>query len=417
MTIATLSDISKKNRGLARDFLILGTVFFVLSAVAYFATVSWAAPIPRDSTTLVIGRDFLNFWLYGQAASADLGLLYDPDAYKRVLSGLLGNDYTLNWAYPPSIMLLAAPFAQLDYLPALFSWTALAFLILIFVGRHHLNDWRLLLALVFSPAAVFCLMSGQNSFFTAAMLITIFAWLDRRPVLAGILIGCLTLKPQLGLLFPIMLVVSRRWRVFCSATATAVGIVALTAILFGSQVWIDFVLKSLPSQHTVLADPQLVGTPFYPTIFMNMRGTGASYAVAMMVQLCFSAFAVAAVIWTYRFCKNADPRMLLALFLTCSICASPYLLAYDVLGLTFAVLLLLDKDQLDGPGRRLVQLVYWLPVLQIGLGALHIPGPALIPPAFAIYLLFRLAADQSLTPRSSVKSGGDALKHALHRRA
>ena len=45
------------------------------------------------------------------------------------------------------------------------------------------------------------------------MLITIFAWLDRRPVAAGVLIGLLTLKPQLGILFPVMLIASARWRV------------------------------------------------------------------------------------------------------------------------------------------------------------------------------------------------------------
>ncbi len=37
------------------------------------------------------------------------------------------------------------------------------------------------------------------------MLLTIMAVLDRRPALAGILIGLLPLKPQLGLLFPVML--------------------------------------------------------------------------------------------------------------------------------------------------------------------------------------------------------------------
>ena len=39
-----------------------------------------------------------------------------------------------------------------------------------------------------------------------------------------------------------------------------------------------------------------------------------------------------------------------------------------------------------------VQLVYWLPIIQIGLGNLHVPGPALIAPAFAIYALMRLRA-------------------------
>ncbi|MEA2952293.1 MAG: hypothetical protein QOJ96_1813 [Alphaproteobacteria bacterium] len=395
MTSATLPNLSKENRELVRDFLIFATLFFVLITISYFATISWVDPIPRDRTTLVVGRDFLNFWMYGRAAaSAEPSLFYDPQAYNTVLFAMLGNDYPgQNWSYPPSLMLLAAPFGQLSYLTALSVWTVMGLLILIPVARRQLNDPRLLLALFFSPAAMFCLMSGQSSFITAAMLITIFIWLDRRPLLAGVLIGCLTLKPQLGLLFPIMLAASGRWRVFASASVTTMVIVAITTVLFGPQMWIDFVLKGLPVQNNmVLADPEFVATPFYPTIFMNVRGTGASYAVAMVVQLFFSAFAVAAVAWAFRCRKQADPHLLLALFLACSICASPYLLAYDVLPLTFAALLLLDRDKLDGPGRRLAQLVYWLPLLQIGLGMVHIPGPALVPACFAVYLLFRLEA-------------------------
>jgi hypothetical protein len=42
--------------------------------------------------------------------------------------------------------------------------------------------------------------------------------------------------------------------------------------------------------------------------------------------------------------------------------------------------------------RRFVQLVFWLPVLQMVFGAWHLPGPALIAPAFAVYLMLQLRA-------------------------
>ena len=83
----------------------------------------------------------------------------------------------------------------------------------------------------------------------------------------------------------------------------------------------------------------------------------------------------------FRVRREADPLMLMALFLACAVTAVPYLLSYDTLALAFAALLLLGRGDLDPAGRRLVQLVYWLPLLQVGLGNLHIPGPALIAPA------------------------------------
>jgi hypothetical protein len=112
----------------------------------------------------------------------------------------------------------------------------------------------------------------------------------------------------------------------------------------------------------------------------------------MAIQLGFSAFAVGAVAWAFRFRRDADPQWLMALFLACAVTAVPYMLSYDTLALTFAALLLLASGRLDAPGRRFVQLAYWLPIIQIGLGTLHVPGPALIAPAFAAYALMRLRA-------------------------
>jgi hypothetical protein len=211
----------------------------------------------------------------------------------------------------------------------------------------------------------------------------------------------MTLKPQLGVLLPVILVASGRWRVFITAAITTLGLAALAAMLFGSQVWIDFVTQGLPTQNLVLADPQGIAAPYYPTVFMNLRGIGLSYAAAMAVQLCVAAAGLAAIAWTFHRRAGADPRLLFALFTACSISVVPYLLVYDTLVLCFATLILLAGDALDNRGRWLARLVYWLPLLQIGLGTLHIPGPAAIAPLFALYILQRLKNAAS-PPDSSV---------------
>ena len=164
--------------------------------------------------------------------------------------------------------------------------------------------------------------------------------------------------------------------------------------MFGTQAWVDFVLKGIPIQNLVLSDPEGIATPYYPTVFMNLRGVGASYAVAMAVQVCVAVAAVGAVAWAFRFRRDADPTWLMALFFACSIAAVPYLLSYDTLALCCAALLLLGAGQLDTRGRILMRLVYWLPLLQIGLGNLSIPGPGLIAPAFAVYAVMRLRRAQ-----------------------
>lgn len=385
-------DLQRENQEATRALAILGAFFFVVAVASYLYTMSWSGPIPRDGTSLVVGRDFLNFWMYGRAAPApDPSRFYDAAAYHAALDALLGANYPgQNWSYPPSIFFLAAPFGQLAYLQALLLWTFCGGALFFAVAQRNFGDPQLLLAVMLSPAAVLCVVSGQSSLITAAMTIAIFAWLDRKPVAAGVLMGLLTLKPQLGVFFPVMLIASGRWRTFASATITALALVAATSAVFGPQVWIDFVTKGVPVNNIVLADPERIATPFYVTIFMNLRGLDLPYSAAMAIQLCFSAAALVAVFWAFRFRRDGDPLMLMALFCACAVSGTPYLLSYDTLALTFAALLLLRVGTLDADGRRLVQLVYWLPIIQIGLGNLHVPGPALIAPAFALYACMRL---------------------------
>ena len=401
----------QQDQGALRLLIGAGACFAVLTACLYAWMISWAGPFPRDGSSLVVGRDFLNFWMYGRSAwTPDPSRFYDPLLYKDALAALLGTGYPgQNWSYPPSIMLAAAAFGRLPYLVALLCWSALGLALFVWALRRYAGDRRLLAAILLSPAAVICLISGQSAFVTAAMLLTIFASLDRKPLLAGILIGLLTLKPQLGLLFPVMLAASGRWRVFLVASATALLIAAATAVIFGPQVWIDFVQKGIPVQNLVLADPDRIATPFFPTIFMNVRGIGASYATAMTVQACFSAFAVGAVFFAFRYRKEADPQLLAALFLASSICASPYLLSYDILPVTCLAVMLLGAGTLDRRGQVLAKLIYWLPLIQMALGTGHIPGPALIPPAFALYVLMRLKGERGMPDHAAHARAAPAL--------
>ncbi len=58
--------------------------------------------------------------------------------------------------------------------------------------------------------------------------------------------------------------------------------------------------------------------------------------------------------------------------------------------MTCLAVMLLGAGKLDARGQILAKLMYWLPLIQMALGQFHIPAPALIPPAFALYVLMRL---------------------------
>ncbi|MFL6690806.1 MAG: glycosyltransferase family 87 protein [Alphaproteobacteria bacterium] len=366
-------------------------------ALGFYWKTHWAAPFPRDGTTLVVGRDFLNFWMYGRAAlESNPARFYDPGIYNHALAALMGRGYPdQNWSYPPSLLLLAAPFGLLGYMPALLCWTVMGLAAFYFAARQQLRDTWALVAVVVSPAAMFCLMSGQSTLLTTAALLAIFGWLDRRPIFAGILVGLLTLKPQVGFLLPVMLLASARWRTLGAACATALLIAAMTTALYGPDIWSVYWHVGVPAQNQVLRDTSIFATHLMPTVFMNAHLAGVSYGLSMLLQAVVSTLAAATVFWAFRYCRNSDPVKLQALFFACATAATPYLMGYDTLPLTFAAVALIARTDLDGMGRRLAQLAYWLLFIQFAFAALHIPGPALVPVALAGYLALDLAGIRS----------------------
>lgn len=379
------------NAEFLRALLLLGGALFVLTIASYLLTTNWGSAFPRDKATLVVGRDFLNLWMYGVAAfEPDPARYYDIVTYNHTLAHLLGPGYPgQNWPNPPTALVVMAPFGLLNYFPALFVWFAVGLLAFTFAGRREIADLRTLAIVLISPAALMCVLSGQSSLLTTAALLAIFALLDKRPIAAGVLIGLLTVKPQLGILFPFVLVASGRWKVFSAAAATTIALLAASIAIGGIDGWHDYIVKALPLQREVLQDSAGTAMPFQPSIFMNVRGVVGNH-IGEMIQLAFTLAGVAAVSLAFRWRRDADPRVLQALFLACTISASPYMGAYDLLPLTFAAVALIAEEKLDGPGRRLAQLVFWTPAVQLLFGNLQLPGPGFIAPAFAVYLLHRL---------------------------
>lgn len=344
--------------------------------------------LPSEGNHLVLGRDFLNFWMYGRAAfDVSPERYYDVDTYLAALDAVLGPGFFGQmWSYPPTLMLFAAPFGLIGYGHALAIWTTGSVTLLVAALRLWSRSRLVILASVFAPPATFALLSGQASLLIAAALMTAFKLLDRRPIIAGILIGLLTVKPQVGLLIPVFLCVTGRWRVFCAAALTAGAMVALVALLWGPHIWWIYLTQGIINQLAVLRDPQMLAGPFMPTIFVNLREIGLSYPGAMMVQSGV-ALAMAGIVAT-AFWGKRQPLASedLALLFAASVLTSAYLMAYDTLPLAIASALMLMMPQRE-PMKLILAFGYFLLDVQFALGSLKLPGAALIPLGLVVFLL------------------------------
>jgi hypothetical protein len=353
---------------------------------SYVLGIHGSLPFAQDEAGYVLGRDFLNTWFFGKAAFLpNPGRFYDPYIYMRWLDDAVPqNIFHHVWSYPPSFLFMAAPFGLLPYPFALAAWTAAGGLTLCVVVRGRVLQT---LAILCSPAALFCLISGQISFFMTAIIIAALRCLDRRPLIAGLLIALCTIKPQMGFLLPVLLIASRRWRVLAAATFATLLLVLASGFIWSFDIWRDFVLIGLPTQ---VADTKYtfeVLTPLSPTITTALIMAGVTPEYATMVQLAFTGIAIAFI--AIGCARGPMDERRIALFLACSVFATPYLLAHDLVAVTAAVVMLVATKPLDGWGSLTAAAMFILPILQLEAGLAHVPGVAVVPLCFALWALRR----------------------------
>ena len=372
--------------------------FALVYAALWAMSLDTGPSLPRDGTGLVVGRDFLNLWMAGKAAwGSDPARFYDLATYQAAMVPYVGLEYPGQaWSYPPSVMLVAAPFGLLPYLPALMLWTMIGPIAFFAALRGWTSDRRIIVASLLCPAAVFGLISGQFFYLGAALILTVLRWRHTRPLAAGALLGLLTIKPQLGLFFPILLLAERNWRSIASAALVAVLLIALTSLLWGGETWTAYLGEGAATQARVLSDPERLGAPFMPTIFMNLRTIHVPVDFAYGLQAIASLAAAGLILWFFAR-PRFDPATGAAVFLACATFGTPYLLSYDTLAFATAVLLAAPPGS---TGRWLTFGVWFLTLLQLAAGSIGVPGPALIAVAVAAYLVRQAASSTWVDQRN-----------------
>jgi hypothetical protein len=251
----------------------------------------------------------------------------------------------------------------------------------------------LMLALAF-PGTLLNLAQGQNGLMVAALFGAAMLSLGPRPVLAGILIGVLSCKPQFGLLIPIALIFGRHWTAFAAAAATTLAFAALSLLAFGVQDWLAF-FANLEFATAVLEDGRLPWAKM-PSIFATLRllGTPVDWAYGAQVLMALAAAVTVALVW-----RRPVPLPLAAAVLTSgSLLVSPHLNDHDLALLAVPIALLAWHAHQAGwlRGEREILVVAWLAPVITAL----IAEPTDLQVGFPCLLaIFALAAKRALAAR------------------
>lgn len=379
------------HRGAVLQVMLLWTaaIFSLSLAVGYGLGVYAKGHYWFDQRGYVVGVDFLNNWTMGKFAREEPApeANYHREAYTAKLHQMISADYKPHqWSYPPSYVMMMVPFGYLSYRLA---WAvgilgSIAFFYWI-VRRVYTHRWRLYFSAgVASPAAFMALVSGQLTLLFSAIQIALFHILDRRPVLAGILLGFLSIKPQLGVVYPFFLMATGRWRVFLAAALTTLFIAAISALLLGWPMWEAYLnIGAKEQQAYVLNDTFGLTQKMMPTIFMDLRNVGVPFVWAMAAQ-----FAVAVGVmgsFLTRSFRRLSVTAQQPIVAAGTVLVTPYLMAYDVLFFTFSVYVFLEGRQFTSFGAILMGACFWLPMCYIVAAFSGVAGVSFLPLIFILW--------------------------------
>ena len=308
------------------------TVTCLLAAAGYALVAGW---FRTGGSTFV--ENVFPFWAWSRFLHETIvpAQIYDfplLNAFQHHLSS--GYQERMPFAYPPSYLLLLWTLGLLTVRVAYGAFLAVNLAAYIAAtwqrGRGCLSTGLAVIA----PSTVVALAMAQNSLLVAALLFGGCRLVGRRPIMAGVLFGLMSFKPQFGLLIPVALISAREWRCFAAATATVLASVITSGAVFGWNTW-----TAMP---TALAGLNHFVSPLgfaarSPTISASLRLLGAGPEAVRAGQLLAAALAGVTVFWCFRrgFRQLPVAALMVSVFFT-----TPYAFDYDLPILTCAVLLI-----------------------------------------------------------------------------
>ena len=322
-----------------------------------------------------LNSDFMAFWSFPRFAAAHpVAQIYNAGALQPFQAALFpgfGSFYP--YLYPPTLLLVIWWLKFCGFRAALVLWTAAGIAAFTVAALAFFKTHRLivLLALLGSPAALLTGVTGETAFFTSALLLGGFAALPRRPILAGIAFGLLTLKPQLGVLIPFFLLARGDWAAIIAAGLTAFALILASCLVFPPLLWLTWA-HTLPVYQSQYFSGAGLNLNIIVTPAANLRALGTPGTLAWLAQLGFSAACVACVMLAVR---RAGYELAVAVLLTASFLAVPHAYAYDTITLTAAMALCLSART---------------PLWQILLGCCTYQAPLLLLTPARHYFLYAL---------------------------
>ncbi len=250
--------------------------------------------------------------------------------------------------YPPSFLFVAIGLAAAPYLAGWLGWMAATGGLYVAAMQRLAPGGLALLLAVALPAAYTNFLHGQNGFLLAALFAAGLHFLfGKKPILAGVVLGLIAIKPQYGALIPIALAAAGHWRAFFAASATVLATMALPTIAFGAEIWAGF-FETMRAARVEVMEAGAIGFEKIQSVFAQARFLGAPVAVAYGLQ---GAATLALAAFVFRLWRSgAGDDIKAAGLIIASVAATPYAVDYDLVILAPAMAFLIRDGASRGFG-------------------------------------------------------------------
>jgi hypothetical protein len=298
-----------------------------------------------------VGTDFMMMWTSGKMV--DEGRPADAYDYKKQFelqkTALPWKQEEKKipffaWLYPPMFLAVAGVLAYLPYLLALAVWQFSTLPLYLLAVHGIVKEKGAMMAALAFPGAFVNLGHGHNGFLSAGLFGGALLLMEKRPYIAGVLLGLLAYKPQFGLLVPIALLAGREWRAIVSAAVTVMLTAAASCWAFGIETWRAF-FGSLELTRGFILEEGPTGWEKIQSVFAALRMLGLGIVPAYAAQAVFT-LAAAAVVWLAW--RQKDNNLRGAALVTGTLMATPYVLDYDMVMLALPIAFMTAIGLKDG---------------------------------------------------------------------
>jgi len=324
----------------------------LILGVALWSVYVWtlAAPGLRDRNGNLKGTDFLHFYTLGTLAREHRGgELYDMGAQAALAAQRVPAAAGLRYLplYPPQLSILFAPLSRLPYEWALALWWIASGAI---YGICCYGVWRTcpylqeyggtvgLLAIAFPPFFHSIAWGQTSALALACFTLMLFALQKKREVLAGIFLGCLIFKPQLGLASAVVFLAIGAWKILAGATASALAQLSCGALYYGLDPLREW-WRAIWNVRSAL--PWLEPKPYQThclRTFWSMLIPWAKLSFALYLATGLMVLAITVALWNRA--RAAPLELRFPVLLLASVLLAPHVTVYDLVVLAPAILLL-----------------------------------------------------------------------------